>query len=149
VNAAELFAALMSADGVPEVSRLAAKHLRPGRPVQWVEIGHMLTPPQRAHLSSLPERCTLPDLARALIPPHRPCRGAPMNSKVPDTHLSISPQEITPATPEQLRAAGLLTARYALNHDVDRAGLAELLQMLGSIPTVSGARTDRLGRRKT
>lgn len=72
-----------------------------------------------------------------------------MSSNIPDNHLSISTQEITPATPAQLRAVGLLTARYALNHDVDQAGLAELLQMLGSIPTVSGARTDHLGRRKT
>jgi hypothetical protein len=67
VNAGELFSALMSANGVPEVSRLAYLHLRPGRPLQWVEIGHRLTPEQRAHLTSLPERCNFQQLVRALI----------------------------------------------------------------------------------
>jgi hypothetical protein len=71
-----------------------------------------------------------------------------VRSNVPDTHLSISTQDITPVTPAQLRAASVATAHYALNHDVDRDGLAELLQMLGSIPTVPGVGTDNLGRRK-
>jgi hypothetical protein len=50
VNAAELFAALMSADTLPEVSRLAARHLRPGRPAQWADVGPLISAVQREHL---------------------------------------------------------------------------------------------------
>jgi hypothetical protein len=69
-----------------------------------------------------------------------------VSSDIPDIHQSIPRRDATEATPAQLRAAGLTTAHYALNHDVDRDGLAELLQMLDVIPTVPGARPDLLGR---
>jgi hypothetical protein len=67
VTASELFSAMMSAGSVPEVSRLASQHLRPGRPVQHVDISPMLTAAHREHLD-LPEgHCVLRDVVRALI----------------------------------------------------------------------------------
>jgi hypothetical protein len=71
-----------------------------------------------------------------------------MSSNIPDTHLSISTQDITPATPEQERSVGIRAASHAIRHGLEDDQLYALLQMLDVIKTVPGGRTDVNGRRK-
>jgi hypothetical protein len=68
-------------------------------------------------------------------------------SALPDTHHAIPSRDAPDTDPAQVRTVGLHAASHVIRHGLSDDALRELLEAVGAIPTVSGARTSGMGKR--